>query len=217
MDGRAVRALLRRATTATLATIDAATGHPYPSLVEIATLPDGRPVLLLSGLARHTRNLRADPRASLLIDQRDAPSPLAAERAALQGTAHPSDDLASKRRYLARFPAAEPWAGFADFGFWILEPEVAHVIAGFGRIGEVAGGEIVLASAAAAALAAREAGLIETVNRLLDGAGEGPRLVGVDTEGVDVRSSGSLVRVPLDAASATEEHVAQAVTYAAAT
>ena len=62
------RRLMRTAWTATLATIDAASGHPYGSLVAVACEPDGTPILLLSQLAMHTRNLCADPRASLLFD-----------------------------------------------------------------------------------------------------------------------------------------------------
>lgn len=78
MPATTVRNLLGQAATASLATIDVGTGHPYVSLVEMATLPDGRPLLLLSRLARHTRNLEVDPRAALLIDQRTtaaSPSP----------------------------------------------------------------------------------------------------------------------------------------------
>ena len=134
VDGPTVRSLLRNATTATLATLDVATGHPYASLVEVATMPDLRPVLLLSGLARHTRNLETDPRASLLIDQRSVPSPLAAGRVALIGRLAPSDDPACKLCYLARFPEAATWATFADFRFWVMETDQAHLIAGFGRI-----------------------------------------------------------------------------------
>jgi putative heme iron utilization protein len=62
----AARRLVRTALKASLATLDRETGHPYPSLVLVATEPDGSPILLLSGLAQHTRNLVADGRAAIL-------------------------------------------------------------------------------------------------------------------------------------------------------
>lgn len=140
MPATTVHNLLGRATTATLATIDVGTGHPYASLVEMATLPDGRPLLLLSRLARHTRNLEVDPRASLLIDQRTtAASPLAAERASVMGTMRRTSETLCQPRYLARFPGAEAWVGFGDFGFFVMDIASAHLIAGFGRIVEVPG------------------------------------------------------------------------------
>lgn len=140
MPATTVHNLLGRATTATLATIDVGTGHPYASLVEMATLPDGRPLLLLSRLARHTRNLEVDPRAALLIDQRTTvASPLAAERASVMGTMKRTDETLCQPRYVARFPGAEAWVGFGDFGFFVMDIASAHLIAGFGRIVEVPG------------------------------------------------------------------------------
>lgn len=143
MPAAIVRNLLETAGVATLATHDAATGHPYASLVEVATLPDGRPVLLLSALARHTRNLEADPRISLLLDRRgEAAAPLASERAAIIGTAARSDAKLCRDGYLARHPTAAAYADFADFGFWTVDIAAAHLIAGFGRIVEVPGAAI---------------------------------------------------------------------------
>ncbi|MBS0244552.1 MAG: pyridoxamine 5'-phosphate oxidase family protein, partial [Proteobacteria bacterium] len=164
MDGSTVRKLLRCATTATLATHDVATGHPYASLVEVATMPDSRPVLLLSGLARHTRNLKSDGRASLLVDQRSEPAPLAAERAAIIGKLKATADPIARRRYLARYPEAEPWSGFGDFGFWVLDISLAHVIAGFGRIGEVPGEDVACSGEMVDRLADQEAELLASVN-----------------------------------------------------
>lgn len=204
MDGPTVRALLRHATTATLATLDAATGHPYASLVEVATMPDARPILLLSGLARHTRNLNADPRASLLVDQRDSgASPLATERATLIGRAARTDDANARRRYLARHPSAEAYAGFSDFGFWRFDVDLAHGIAGFGRIREVPGTDVVLPGHVAAPFASAEAALIDRVNgRLANGIeATGQSLciaTGVDPEGIDLRLPSGPVRKPLD-------------------
>ncbi len=62
------RALTRRALKASLATMDAATNYPYASLITLGTDPSGAPVFFISGLARHTKNLLKDARASVLVD-----------------------------------------------------------------------------------------------------------------------------------------------------
>ncbi len=79
--------LMREARFAGLATIDAETGGPYASLVNIALPASGRPVILISALARHTANLRANPAASLLIAEPSTPDgdPLASPRVTLSG------------------------------------------------------------------------------------------------------------------------------------
>jgi len=199
MQGRAVRQLLRAATSATLATLDAQTGHPYGSLVEIATTPDAQPLLLISRLARHTRNLDRDPRASLLIDQRGrAAAPMTAERATIIGRVSRSDDEDDRRRYLARHPAAAPYADFADFGFQRLSVGGAHLIAGFGRIGEIAGQEVVLDAALVAKLADQEAEVCETVNAIAAREGVDARIVGLDVEGLDFSHHGQIMRHSLE-------------------
>ena len=61
------RSLLRRVRTGTLATRNADDGTPYASLVNLATDVRGCPVILVSTLAWHTRNLLADPRGSVMV------------------------------------------------------------------------------------------------------------------------------------------------------
>src|SRR5262245_49596702 len=112
----AARHILRTALKGSLATLDHQTGHPYASLVLTATEPDGSPILLISRLARHTRNLEADARASLLLDATNGlGDPLAGGRLTLVGNARPTPDAAALARFLARHPSAEGYAQFADF------------------------------------------------------------------------------------------------------
>ncbi|MEZ5854963.1 MAG: pyridoxamine 5'-phosphate oxidase family protein [Hyphomicrobiaceae bacterium] len=208
-DARKVRDLVRGATTATLATLDQGTGHPYASLVEVATLPDGRPVMLLSGLARPCRNLKADQRATLLFDQRAWSSrPLTALRAALIGRVTPVGDPSAQRRYLARFPEASGYASFSDFQFWALSPEIAHVVAGFGRIGEIGGTELVLGGNDLEALASVEA-LIATVNDLAEQ--RQAACLAVDIEGADFRTVDGLRRALVDLRGQDEKSSAETV------
>lgn len=211
MDGAAVRTLLRGASAATLATHDDATGAPYASLVEVATTMDARPILLLSDLARHTRNLGSNPHVSLLVDQRQsADQPLAAPRATLVGRLDRTDDPDWRRRYVARHPDAVAYVDFADFGFWLMEPAVAHAIAGFGRIVEVAAGDIVLAAEKIANIGACEGNLIEEINHLNLAHGLPWRAVGLDPEGIDVLGPKGRRRLPMTIANGEIDRVALA-------
>jgi putative heme iron utilization protein len=119
---------------ASLATLESGTHHPYASLIAVAPDADGAPVFLISRLALHTRNLEADPRATVLLAEAAEGDPLNAGRVSLMGTAEPADDPRIRRAFLARHPEAAGYAGFADFRFWRLRPERAHYVGGFGRI-----------------------------------------------------------------------------------
>lgn len=116
-------------------------GQPFGSLAPYGLDPDGQPILLLSRLAVHSRNLLADPRASLLVAElRDGEDPLALGRVTLTGRVAPlaeAEIAAARDGYLARQPAAEVWVDFADFAFHRLTVEAAYVVAGFGAMGWV--------------------------------------------------------------------------------
>ncbi|MEI9902109.1 MAG: pyridoxamine 5'-phosphate oxidase family protein [Hyphomicrobium sp.] len=107
------RTMVRAALKGSLGTLLHPSGHPYASLLLTATEPDGSPVLLISKLALHTKNLAVDARASLLIDATGTDAdPMAGARITLIGEARPTASATARRRYLARHPAA---AGYADF------------------------------------------------------------------------------------------------------
>lgn len=130
----ALRQVVRACHKASLATLQADGGAPYVSLVTVALDHDLSPILLLSGLADHSRNIAADSRVSLLFDGTDGhPNPQTGPRVTLMGRATCTDDERLHRRFLARHPGAAVYAGFADFGFWRIQPEKAHFVGGFGR------------------------------------------------------------------------------------
>ena len=79
--------LLRTTSLGALATLREKSANPFCSLVNIGTLPEGSPILLISRLAVHTRNIAADNRVSLLLGEQGAPDPLAAPRISLTGSA----------------------------------------------------------------------------------------------------------------------------------
>ena len=132
--GKAARQLVRAAALGSLATVMRKTeGSPYASLVAVATDHDGAPILLISDLADHTKNLKEDDRVSLLLTETDErEDPLAGERLSLQGRLVRSDAPSLRQRYLARHPSASLYADFADFGFYLMTIERGHLVAGFG-------------------------------------------------------------------------------------
>src|SRR5437763_4938696 len=130
----AAKKLLREARSGALATLMARRGDPYCSLVNVATAADGAPLLLISRLDVHTRNILADPRVSLMLDERKEGDPLEGARVMLMGTAVVTDDPEARRRYLDRQPEAQTFAGFGDFAFYRMVLKAAHLVAGFGRI-----------------------------------------------------------------------------------
>lgn len=132
---REARLTVRQAFTASLATLDAGSQYPFASLVSIAASPAGDPILLLSGLARHTQNIAENGRASLMIEKPvGAGDPLQAARVTLQGDIEKSDLPDIHARYLAHHPEAKGYADFSDFDFYLMRIRQAHFIAGFGRI-----------------------------------------------------------------------------------
>jgi hypothetical protein len=105
---------------------------------------EGRPLLLISTLAVHTRNLQADPRTSLLITQPDiSGEPLAGGRVTLMGRAGRvgEGEAAAREAYLTRQPTARYWADYQDFALWRLEVSDIYFVAGFGAMGWVDPGE----------------------------------------------------------------------------
>src|SRR5947209_11809996 len=142
----AAKKLLREGRSGALATLMPGSGDPYCSLVNVATAADGAPLLLISRLAVHTKNVLADPRVSLMIDERKAGDPLQGARVMLMGTAAATNDPEVRRRYLARQPEAEMFADFADFAFYKMSLKSVHLVAGFGRIVDLKPEEVLTAT-----------------------------------------------------------------------
>ena len=134
--GEACRALARPgpAALATLGTGEVL-GAPYVSLVLVAWDAHLRPLLLLSSLAEHTKNLEVDDRASLLITA-EGSEPLAASRMTLVGRcgalAEAEADTA-RQVFVSSHPSAAGYATFRDFRMYRFELETIRLVAGFGR------------------------------------------------------------------------------------
>jgi putative heme iron utilization protein len=204
----AAKKLLREGRSGALATLMPGSGDPYCSLVNVATAADGAPLLLISRLAVHTKNILADRRVSLMIDERKEGDPLQGARVMLMGTAAASDDPDIRRRYLDRQPEAEMFAGFADFAFYLVTLKSAHLVAGFGRIVDLAPPDVLTETGDATELVAAEPDILAHMNgdhadavrlyatRLL-GAPDGEwRCVGCDPEGLELQQGRTALRLP---------------------
>ncbi|WP_327141230.1 HugZ family pyridoxamine 5'-phosphate oxidase [Nocardia sp. NBC_01327] len=130
------RTVVAATNTATLASLTA-DGAPWASFVTYGLL-DGQPVLCVSRMAEHGRNLAADPRASLSIVSPDLPSdPLAGSRVTLAGKVEqPQGDeaVAAREAHLAAVPAAKYYIDFSDFTLWVMRVERVRWVGGYGRM-----------------------------------------------------------------------------------
>jgi len=137
---RAARALVAAANAGVLSTLTAS-GNPWGALVAYGLLPGGAPVLLVSALAEHGRNLARDGRASLVVAEDSAGGdPLDAGRVTLAGRAErPAGAAAESARsaFQAAVRGAERYADFADFTLYILRVERARWVGGFARMDSV--------------------------------------------------------------------------------
>ncbi|MGU3419052.1 HugZ family pyridoxamine 5'-phosphate oxidase [Methylobacterium sp. D54C] len=201
------RTLLRSVRSGALATLEP-DGTPFASLVTIATDADGTPLMLLSRLSAHTRNLLADPRCSLLFSQGGKGDPLAHPRLTVVGRALQTAEARARERFLARHPKAKLYADFPDFGFFALAPEAGHLNGGFAKAATLTRDQLLLDLSDAQAIVAGERGAVEHMNAdhadalALYAAGAGGaadlpwRLTGLDPEGMDLMAADRTVRVP---------------------
>src|ERR1700737_2742531 len=207
---RLARSLLRRSRQGALAPLRAGSGDPYCSLVNVASHADGSPILLISQLALHTRNILGDPRVSLMLDERAEGDPLQGSRIMLAGRAEPAgegDLEILRRRYLNAHPSAEAFVSFKDFSFFRVRPSGAHLVAGFGRIVDLKPEHFLTDISDAGALLEAEQGAIEHMNtdhrdamnlyatQLLGADAADWRCTGCDPDGIDMQAGPATLRL----------------------
>jgi heme iron utilization protein len=204
------RSLLRRSRQGALATLMTGTGDPYCSLVNLASHPDGSPILLISRLALHTQNILGDARVSLMLDERAEGDPLEGARVMLAGRAEEAraDQLAIlRRRYLNAHPSAEAFVKFKDFSFFRIRPTGAHLVAGFGRIVDLKPEQFLTDISDAGAVLEAEQGAVEHMNadhrdainlyatKLLGAEAADWSCTGCDPDGMDLLAGTATLRL----------------------
>jgi heme iron utilization protein len=208
--GRLARSLLRRSRQGALATLMVGSGDPYCSLVNLASHPDGSPILLISRLALHTRNILGDSRVSLMLDERAGGDPLEGARIMLAGRAEEAggDAVAFlRRRYLSAHPSAEAFVDFGDFSFFRIMPTGTHLVAGFGRILDLKPKSFLTDISDCSDLLEAEPDVIEHMNadhreamnlyatRLLGAEAADWRCTGCDPDGIDLQAGAQTLRL----------------------
>jgi len=204
------RSLLRRSRQGALATLMAGSGDPYCSLVNVACHFDASPILLISRLALHTKNIVGDNRVSLMLDERAAGDPLEGARIMLAGRAEEATGESAeilRRRYLNAHPSAQVFVDFKDFSFFRIAPSGAHLVAGFGRIIDLQPGQLLTDIGDAEGLLEAEQGAVEHMNadhreamnlyatRLLGADSADWACTGCDPDGIDMQADTTTLRL----------------------
>jgi putative heme iron utilization protein len=138
-------------------------GFPFGSIMPYGLDERGRPIFLISTMAMHTQNLKAEPRASLLVTQFDAEGdPLGAARVTLLGNVLPvaePERAQTRQLYLERYANSKYWVDYEDFSFYRMEIVDVYFVGGFGVMGWVAAPDY---------LAAQPDPLADAMNGILD-------------------------------------------------
>jgi putative heme iron utilization protein len=158
----------------------------------------------------HTKNILADNRVSLMLDERVAGDPLEGARIMVAGRAEELSGEAAtlaRRRYLAAHPSAEAFVDFKDFAFFRIAPSGLHLVAGFGRIIDLMPAQFLTDISDAADLLEAEASAVEHMNedhreamglyatKLLGAEAADWRCTGCDPEGMDMQAEGQTLRL----------------------
>jgi putative heme iron utilization protein len=186
--------LLQQSATGTLATLACgSSGYPYPTLLPFACDVTHAPLILVSALAEHTQNLRADPRAGWLVHAQQGEDVLSAARLTVLGEfqAYQPSALALAR-YLRYQPQAQRYLDLGDFAFYRMQPERLRYIGGFATMGWLTAQDW---DALEHLSDISEAQLVGELTKAL---GPGTELLGVDCFGADLRIGKIRHRLKLD-------------------
>ena len=216
------RQLLRAARAGMLGTQKG--GQPFVSLVTPACAPDGSILMFLSILSEHTRQLKAEPRCSLMVmGEASGTNPQTAPRVTVTGTAEIEPDPALKSRWLAVHPYAQLYAEFGDFALWRIRPQAAQLVGGFARAFRLKASDIAPEPEAMAAILAAESDIIAHCNAdhpdalaLIAGTPGDWQMVACDVDGFDLiyQNEDKLVRriawsAPVDGPAAVRRELIQ--------
>jgi putative heme iron utilization protein len=194
-------------------------GYPFGSVTPYAVDAQCRPVIYISTIAQHTRNIAANPKVSLTVLERssdNAGDVQAQGRLTFIADAVPivEAETAARERYFRYFPAARQYEQTHDFVFFRLELVRARFIGGFGRIHWIEPAEFMTTNPFTAA---EESRIIQHMNDDHAAAlqrytgGQGAVMTGIDSEGFDVRTAAGKLRLEFDSPVHNMEEARQAL------
>ena len=190
---RVARQLLRAHRYGALGTLSKKfDGHPFTSITPYLVDFDGSLLILISGLAEHTKNILHDSRVSLVSHNQEDPRIQTQGRITVVGHAvHQPDRAQCGKRYLRYFPEAQTWYALADFNFYRITPLALRYIGGFGDIHWIGNEKYLLPRYP---LMQEEDALIEALNRHPALVNRSATLLGADGDGYDLKVNGEVVR-----------------------
>ena len=203
------RQLVRAGRSAALSTILSSNdGWPYTSFVTYATDQSCDLIFLFSDISDHTRNIKADPRVSVLVEQASSrKNPQTGQRVTLIGKIKKTKDANHTNRFLSCHPNAEMYAGFSDFNFYHMRAEQIHFIGGFASSFWHKDGEFQIKPKLAQLIKEAEADILAHMNadhadaidlfanKLLRRKGYGWKMIGIDADGIDLIKNERLARL----------------------
>ena len=181
-------------------------GYPFGSITPYCLNRNGQAVILISTIAQHTKNIKANNKVSLIAFDDAAKDSQASGRVTYIGDARAIDDDEIAERYYRFYPGSRDFHKTHDFNFYLIEFVRARYIGGFGQIFWVENNDFIKANPFSFD---EEAGMIDHMNAdhldaiqhycdLFDitySAKEQPTLVGLDSEGFHLRVEGSIHRL----------------------
>lgn len=207
LPAKRTRDLARASAFAQLSTLDAQDSWPYGSLVMTACDHDGSPLILISQLALHTKNVKTDSRVALLFDHTTGfEERLAHPRATIMGKAEQTTDENHRARFCARHANAAVLLEL-DFSIYKVHIERGHLVGGFGDVHQIDGDDLRLDCTACGDLISHEADIVDHMNadhadaidlyanNLLGLTGTGWRMTGCDPEGCDLFKDDTIARL----------------------
>ncbi len=206
------RNLIRTKEKAVLATVMRETaGDPYASLVLTACDHQSNPLIFISDLAEHTKNIWENQRASMLFERTGGLNdPLSGARVTLQGKMTETEDPALLERFFKRHEQSRSYGKAHKFFLYKLEVERVHLVAGFGRIHWIDADEVLYDTSNVQDLVSAEEGIVNHMNEdhqdaidlianhLLKHEGTGWNMTGIDPEGFDIRLREQVSRMEFD-------------------
>jgi putative heme iron utilization protein len=190
-------------------------GYPFGSIAPYALNYDGKPAILISDIAQHTRNIKHNNKVSLTVFDPSADDPQAGSRLTWIGDAEPVDpaDSETRDRYLRYFPSAESYFEAHDFSFYRIGLKRARFIGGFGQIFWIDPEAMLVKNP----FRETEKGIVEHMNRDHRQAlfhyckvfgraeAEAVAMTGIDSEGFDLLADKRKLRIDFDSAIHTTE------------